>query len=98
MPVQHLNMISKYPDEAEAVMNQLSMNLDMKAAEWYLTPETCSDPAKLNWYERRIYDEILRLLELENLEPSQSGEPMNILNFTWGDSLLTPSQQSQVDG
>ena len=71
----------------------------MKLTKWYPTPETCSEPDKLNTIERRIYDEILALRELEKLDPSQSDEQrMNFLkNFTWDDSLLTPSQQLQVE-
>ena len=99
MPVEHLNLITKYPDEAEAVINQLFVNTDMKSTKWYPTPETCSNPNKLNAIERRIYDEILALRELEKLDPSQSdGQRMNFLkNFNWDESLLTPSQQLQVE-
>ena len=99
MPVEHLNLITKYPDEAEAVINQLFVNPEMKSTKWYPTPETCSEPDKLNAIERRIYDEILALRELEKLDPSQSDEQrMNFLkNFNWDDSLLTPSQRLQVE-
>ena len=99
MPVEHLNLITKYPDEAEAVINQLFVNPDMKPTKWYPTPETCSEPDKLNAIERRIYDEILALRELEKFDPSRSDEQrMNFLkNFTWDDSLLTPSQRLQVE-
>ena len=99
MPVEHLNLITKYPDEAEAVINQLLVNPDMKSTKWYPTPETCSEPDKLNAIERRIYDEILTLRELEKLDPSQSDEQRKnfLKNFTWDDSLLTPSQRLQVE-
>ena len=99
MPVEHLNLITKYPDEAEAVINQLFVNPDMKPTKWYPTPETCSEPDKLNAIERRTYYEILALRELEKLDPSQSDEQrMNFLkNFFWDDSLLTPSQRLQVE-
>ena len=71
----------------------------MKSTKWYPTPETCSEPAKLNATDRQINDEILALRELEKLHPSQSDEQrMNFLkNFTWDDSLLTPSQRLQVE-
>ena len=90
MPMEHLNLITKYPDEAEAVINQLFVNPDMKPTKWYPTPETCSDPEKLNAIERRIYDEILALRELEKLDPSQSDEHwINFLkNFTWANRFL----------
>ena len=99
MSVQHLNLITKYPHEAESVINQLFVNPDMKSTTWYPTPETCSEPDKLNAIERRIYDEILALRELEKLDPSQSDEQRTnfLKNFTWDDSLLTPSQRLQVE-
>ena len=34
VPVEHLNLITKYPDEAEAVINQLFVNPEMKATMW----------------------------------------------------------------
>ena len=70
--LEHLNLITKYPDEAEAVINQLFVNPEMKSTKWYPTPETCSEPHKLNAIERRIYDEILALRELEKLDTFQS--------------------------
>ena len=90
MPVEHLNLITKYPDEAEAVINQLFVNPDVKPTKWYPTSETCSEPDKLNAIEERIYDEILALRELEKLAPSQSDEQrMNFLkSFTWTTHLL----------
>ena len=99
MPVEHLNLITKNPDEAEAVINQMFMNPDMKATKWYPTPETCSEPDNFNAIERRIYDEILTLWELEKLDLSQSDDQwMNFLkNFTWDEWLLTPSQRLQVE-
>ena len=99
MPVEHLNLITKYPDDAEAVIKQLFVNPDMKPTKFYPTPETCSEPNKLNAIEKRIYDEILALRELKKLDPSQSDEQrMNFLkNFTWDDSLLIPSQRLQVE-
>ena len=99
LPVEHLNLVTKYPDEAEAVINQLFVNPDMKATKWYPTPETCSEPDKLNASKLRIYDEILALRELEKLDPSQSDEQRinSLENFTWDESFLTPSQRLQVE-
>ena len=71
----------------------------MKSTKWYPTPETCSEPDKLNKIERRIFDEILALRELEKLDPARShDERVKFLqNFKWDESLLSPSQQAQVE-
>ena len=63
-----------HPDDAAAVINQLFVNPEMKSTKWYPTPETCSEPDKLNKIERRIFDEILALRELEKLDPTRSHE------------------------
>ena len=90
MPMEHLNLITKLPDEAEAVINQLFVNPDMKATKWYPAPETCSEPDKLNAIERRMYDEILALQELAKLDPSKSHEQrMNFLKSITGGRIAS---------
>ena len=99
MPVVHFNLITKYPDEAEAIINQLFVSPTMNATKWYPTPESCIEPDKLVAIERRIYDEILALRELEKHDPSKSHEQqMKFLkSFTWDESLPTPSQRLQIE-
>ena len=83
MPVQHLNLITKYPDEAEAVINQLFVNPEMKSTKWCPTPKTCSDPTN----STQLSDEFM--MRFWHCENSRS--------FNWDDSFLTPSQQLQVE-
>ena len=99
MPVEHLNLMTKYPDEAEAVINQLFVNPDMKASKWYPTPETCCEPDKLKAIERQIYDEILALRVLKKLDTSHSDQQrINFLkNFTWDESLSYSFSPGQVE-
>ena len=72
IPQEHLNFNSKYPLEAEAVNNQLFVNPESIHTKWYPTPETYSEPEKLNKTERRIFDEILALRELEKIDFQKS--------------------------
>ena len=99
MPVEHLKLITDHPDDATAVINQLFVNPEMKSTNWYPTPETCSEPDKLNKIERRIFDEILALRELEKVDPVRSHEERVkfLQNFRWDESLLSPSQQAQIE-
>ena len=71
----------------------------MKPTKWYPTPETCSEPDKLNKIERDVFDKILALRELEKLDPVRSHEERVkfLQNFKWDESLLSPSQQAQVE-
>ena len=62
MSNEQLTLITKYPDEANNVLNQLFQEPCTETnRRWYPTPETCDDPSKLNRIERRIYDEITKL-------------------------------------
>ena len=99
MPVEHLQLITDHPDDAAAVINQLFVNPEMKSTKWYPTPETWSEPNKLNKIERRIFDRILALRELKKLDPDRSHEERVkfLQNFKWDESLLSPSQQAQVE-
>ena len=99
MPAEHRKLITNHPDDAAAVINQLFVNPEMKSTKWYTTPETYSEPDKLNKIERRIFDEILALRELERLDPVRThDERVKFLqNFKWDELLLSPSQQAQVE-
>ena len=97
MPPIHINLLQRFPDDAEAVVNQLFReDTEFTSRKWYPTPETCSDPTKLNKLERRIYDEIIELRSIESLDPTKSPEMREqfLLEFkdAWTDSLLSPEQ------
>ena len=64
MPSELLRLTSKFPEGAEAVINQLFANLEFKHTKWYPTPETCSEPEDLTKIKRRISDDILALREI----------------------------------
>ena len=75
MTKEQLTLISKFPDEAENVINQLFRDPEATTEKrWYRTPETCENPDKLNKIERRIYDEIIQLREAEKLDPTCDDE------------------------
>ena len=67
MTNEQLALITKFPDEASNVINQLFQNPSAtNDKRWYPTPETCDDPDKLNKIERRIYDEITNFEKLKS--------------------------------
>ena len=99
MSNEQLTLITKYPDEATNVMNQLfqepGTNNDRR---WYPTPVTCDDPSKLNRIEKRINGEITKLREEEKLDPTADQQRKAFLaNFQWENSILTEQEQQQIE-
>ena len=97
MPPTHINLLQRFPEDAEAVVNQLFREQnEVLSRKWYPTPDTCSDPTKLNKLERRIYDEIIELRRIESLDPTKKEETreqfLSEFKDTWTDSLLSPEQ------
>ena len=100
MTNEQLTLITKFPDEAANVINQLFQDPSAtNDKRWYPTPETCDDPDKLNKIERRIYDELIRLREAEKLNPTCDDEQRQafLKNFSWDDSILTEHEQQRIE-
>ena len=100
MTNEQLTLISKFPDEAKNVINQLFQEADANKDErWYPTPDTCDNPDKLNKIERRIYDEIIQLREAEKLDLTRDDDQRRafLKNFTWDDSVLTEQEQQRIE-
>ena len=100
MTNEQLTLISKFPDEANNVINQLFQEPDAnKDKRWYPTPDTCDDPDKLNKIERRIYDEIIQLREAEKLDPTRDDDQRRafLKNSRWDDSILTEQEQQRIE-
>ena len=100
MTNHQLNLISQYPDDAEAVLNQIFQDPTTKSdRRWYPTPETCDDPSKLNKIEKRIYDEIVKLRAEEKLDPTASEEQRHefLANFQWEQSILSLHEKQKIE-
>ena len=100
MTSEQLTLITKFPDEATNVINQLFQEPDAsKDKRWYPTPETCDDPKKLNKIERWIYDEVIQLREAEKLDPTRDDDQRRtfLKNFSWDDSILTEQEQQRIE-
>ena len=96
MSNEQLTLITKYPDEADNVLNQLFQEPGTETnRRWYPTPETCDDPSKLNRIERRIYDEITKLREEEKLDPTADDKQRKefLANFKWENSILNEHER-----
>ena len=100
MSNEQLTLITKYPDEANNVLNQLFQEPGTETnRRWYRTPETCDDPSKLNRTERRIYDEITKLREEEKLDPTADDQQRKkfLAKFQWENSILDERERQQIE-
>ena len=90
-----------YPVETTNVINQLFQSPEAPTTNkrWYPTPETCEDLALLNNIGRRIYDEILKLRELEKLDPKVDDDQRRAFldQFNWENLQFNPEEQAMVD-
>ena len=65
---------------------------------WFPTPETCDDPRQLTPIQREIYDQILRLKQLETRDPRNNEKDRRefLDQFPWDKSVLTLEQRAEV--
>ena len=65
---------------------------------WFLTPETCEDPNQLAPIQREIYNQILRIKQLETRDPQNNEmDRREFLDlFPWDKSVLTSEQRAEV--
>ena len=100
MSNEQWTLLSKYPDEANNVLNQLFQEPGTETnRRWYPTPETCDDPSKLNRIERRIYEEITKLREEEKLDPTADHQQRKefLAKFKWENSILEERERQQIE-
>ncbi len=66
---------------------------------WFPIPEDKADVSKMNQIEKRIQDEILKLHEAENLDPTRSGEEEKkiLSNFVWEGSILKDAEKGRFE-
>ena len=66
---------------------------------WFPTPETCSDPSRLNDTEKAIYDAIAGFKKQETLNPENSEEDRKtfLSNFPWDRSMLNQEERKRLE-
>ena len=99
------------PDDFLKEINQLNIHEEFNSDSqpprpkpehkkfWLPTPETCKHPERLQGIEKRIYDELSKLQELDQLDPqtNQSYRTKFLQRFKWKDSVLNEAQKQQVE-
>ena len=66
---------------------------------WFPTPKTCKPPDRLQGLEKRIYDELSKVQELDQKDPqtNKSYRTKILQRFIWKDSVLNEAEKQQVE-
>ena len=65
---------------------------------WFPTPETCPDPTNLSPLQRDVYEQLLKLQEMEKLDPKGNNQDKItfLSKFPWEKSALNDEQKAVV--
>ena len=101
----------KNPDDFVTEINQLVIDQTFNSESqpprpqpdyksfWFQTPETCRNTEKLQGVEKRIYEELLKLQELDKIGPQMDASYREtfLQRFQWKDSVLNRHQKQQLE-
>ena len=87
--VQFLNELLKVPNSEG----------DEKDQYWFPTPENPGDPSTYSPIQKRIFDELIELQELDRLNPLKDKESREkfLSNFNWSDSTLNLQERQNIE-
>ena len=72
---------------------------DEQETYWFPTREQPGDPDTYTPIQQRIYDELLELKQLEQLNPNDNTESRKkfLDNFDWTDTTLRPFEKQHIE-
>ena len=97
-----LSFMIQHEETTEIYINELlkvpSQNPE-QGAYWLPTPEEPGDPTTYTPIQQRIYNELLELKELEQLNPQDDAKSRKafLSNFDWTDTTLSQEEQKQIE-
>ena len=97
-----LSFMIQHEETTEIYINELlkvpSQNPEQESY-WFPTPEDPGDPTTYTPIQQRIYNELLELKELEQLNPQDKEKSRKtfLSNFDWTDTTLNPEEQKQIE-
>ena len=92
----------QHEETTEIYINELlkvpSQNPEQESY-WFPTPEDPGDPTTYTPIQQRIYNELLELKELEQLNPQENekSRKTSLSNFDWTDTTLNPEELKQIE-
>ena len=95
-------MMHQHIKNTDPYLNQLmktNQSSDEPETYWFPTPEEPGDPDTYTPIQQRIYDELLELKQLEQLNPNDNDESrMKFLShFDWKDTALSPFEKQHIE-
>ena len=95
-------MMHQHMENTDLYLNQLmktNQSSDEPESYWFPTPEEPGDPDTYTPIQQRIYDELLELKQLEQLNPTDNNESrMKFLShFDWTDTTLSPFEKQHIE-
>ena len=96
------SIMIQHEDTTEIYINELlqvpSQDLDQESY-WFPTPDDPGDPTTYTPIQQRIYNELLELKQLEQLNPQDNEESRKsfLPNFDWTDTTLNADERNQIE-
>ena len=97
-----LSFMIQHEDTTEIYINELlkvsSQDPDQESY-WFPTPDDPGDPTTYTPIQQRIYNELLELKQLEQLNPQDNEESRKsfLSNFDWTDTTLNANERNQIE-
>ena len=95
-------MMHQHIENTDLYLNQLmktNQSSDEQETYWFPTPEEPGDPDTYTPIQQRIYDELLELKQLEQLNPNDNDESRRkfLGHFDWTDTTLSPFEKQHIE-
>ena len=95
-------MMHQHIENTDLYLNQLlktNQSSDEQETYWFPTPEQPGDPKTYTPIQKRIYDELLELKQLEQLNPNDNAQSRKqfLDHFDWTDTTLSPFEKQHIE-
>ena len=95
-------MMHQHIENTDLYLNQLmktNHSSDEQETYWFPTPEQPGDPKTYTPIQKRIYDELLELKQLEQLNPNDNAQSRKqfLDHFDWTDTTLSPFEKQHIE-
>ena len=95
-------MMHQHMENTDLYLNQMvktNQSSDEPETYWFPTPEEPGDPDTYTPIQQRIYDELLELKQLEQLNQNDNDESRKkfLTHFDWTDTTLSPFEKQHIE-